>query len=318
MKNSSYQSQDDVFIQRLTHLILDKLKEEQFSVEHLAAEIGLSRSQLYRRLKRINGQTISQFIRQVRLEEAKTLLENDVGTTSEIAFQVGFNSPAYFHKCFNDYFGFTPGALKKRARGEPDDQYDNAVDLEGQPDKIPRKDEGWLKVIPGYHAHRQRLRFILLLCGLLLCMVGFTCFLTERSYSDMLTVAVLPIDFLAEEPEQAYLTQDLNEALKMELGKVASLRIISKTSTQGIAQRNLLLPEIADQLKIDAVIEGSILVIGDSLWINLQLIEALPTERQLWANEYQMELDNANPFQPAFIQEVTRQIKTELIRVDDQ
>jgi len=92
------------------------MENEQFGVEELAQEVGMSRSQLHRKLQTLTGQSASQFIKQVRLERAMEMLQNEVGTASEIAYKVGFGSPTYFTKSFHDHFGFPPGEVKKRQR----------------------------------------------------------------------------------------------------------------------------------------------------------------------------------------------------------
>jgi len=104
---------DQDFIQKLTNTVFENLNNEQFGAEELASQIGLSRSQIHRRLHQINGKSITEFIREIRLKEAHQLLEHNAGTASEIAYQVGFGSPTYFNRCFHEYYGYTPGAVKQ-------------------------------------------------------------------------------------------------------------------------------------------------------------------------------------------------------------
>jgi AraC-like DNA-binding protein len=75
---------------------------------------GMNRSNLNRRLRSIKNQDISQFIREIRLNKAMTMLQNNEGTAAEIAFRVGFGSPTYFNKCAHDYYGFTHGEVRKK------------------------------------------------------------------------------------------------------------------------------------------------------------------------------------------------------------
>ena len=106
-------NREEKFLNELKQAVLDNLENEQFSVEHLSQIVGVSRSHLHRRLKKLKGQSISQFIREIRLTEALQLLNQDVATTSEIAYRVGFNSPSYFHKCFLEYYGYPPSEAKQ-------------------------------------------------------------------------------------------------------------------------------------------------------------------------------------------------------------
>ena len=106
---------DEAFLQKLEEVVFQNLSNEHFGINDLVKEVGLSRSQIHRKLKKINGKSITQFIRELRLEEAYTLLNGKVGTAAEIAYRVGFNSPTYFNKCFHEYFGITPGEVGKKA-----------------------------------------------------------------------------------------------------------------------------------------------------------------------------------------------------------
>jgi AraC-like DNA-binding protein len=112
MESSKDLSMDQSFLQSLKEIVLANLENEQFGAEDISNEIGLSRSQVHRKLQKINGKSITQFIRETRLDVAHELLKKGVGTAAEISYQVGFSSPAYFTKCFHEYFGFPPGETK--------------------------------------------------------------------------------------------------------------------------------------------------------------------------------------------------------------
>ncbi|MBT8204574.1 MAG: AraC family transcriptional regulator, partial [Eudoraea sp.] len=84
---------EDPFIQKLRDILERHLGDENFGVTELAREVGLSRSQLHRRLKAINGKSTSLFIREYRLSRALEMLEGNVATVSEIAYKAGFRSP---------------------------------------------------------------------------------------------------------------------------------------------------------------------------------------------------------------------------------
>jgi transcriptional regulator GlxA family with amidase domain len=100
---------DQKFLQQIMDIVEAHLANEDFSVDELAKEIGMSRSSLNRKLRALVNQSTNQFIQSVRLNRAASLLRQQVGTVSEIAFQTGFRSTAYFVKCFKEKFGETPG-----------------------------------------------------------------------------------------------------------------------------------------------------------------------------------------------------------------
>jgi transcriptional regulator GlxA family with amidase domain len=105
-------SMDQAFIRKLTEIVLANLGDENFSVEKLAKEAGMSRMSVHRRIKSIKHQDVSQFVREVRLKRAIEMLQNNEGTSAEIGFRVGFGSATYFNKCFHAYFGFPPGEAR--------------------------------------------------------------------------------------------------------------------------------------------------------------------------------------------------------------
>lgn len=99
---------DAVFVSRLRELIQKNLGDSDFGVERLGEEIGLSRVQLYRKVKALTGQSPVELLRTARLQRGRRLLETSSRTVSEVAYDVGFTSPSYFTKCFKDEFGVSP------------------------------------------------------------------------------------------------------------------------------------------------------------------------------------------------------------------
>ncbi|MCL7763761.1 ATP-binding protein [Polaribacter sp. Z014] len=103
---------DKEFIQKLLDYINNNISDSNLSVEELASQLKLSRSQLYRKIKAITGQTVNEFIRKIRLERAKQILDSGRGNISEACFKVGFSSPSYFSKCFKAHFGVLPSEIE--------------------------------------------------------------------------------------------------------------------------------------------------------------------------------------------------------------
>lgn len=104
---------DQQFFERVMMVIDQHIAEEEFSIEEFGKDVGMSRSQMHRKLKALTGKSTSIYLRTVRLAKAKQLIENQKGTISEISYQVGFSSPAYFSRCFKEEFGFTPSEVSK-------------------------------------------------------------------------------------------------------------------------------------------------------------------------------------------------------------
>ncbi len=105
---------DEVFIQRLQTIVEDHLAEEDFQVEALCSALGVSERQLYRKLKALLDCTPAAYIRSVRLDRAKQLLEQKAGTVSEITFAVGYSNTSSFARAFREAYGMAPSELLKK------------------------------------------------------------------------------------------------------------------------------------------------------------------------------------------------------------
>lgn len=108
---------DKMFVNQLHDIIHEHMGDSSFSVEDIGSMIGLSRVQLYRKVKAITGASVVELIRKARLAKAKLMLEANAASVSEIAYEVGFSSPSYFTKCFKEEYGMLPGDINATAQG---------------------------------------------------------------------------------------------------------------------------------------------------------------------------------------------------------
>ena len=99
---------DKTFAAQLRKIIQDNLSDNEFNVERIGDEIGLSRVQLYRKVKALTGYSPVEMLRKARLTRARHLLRTTEKTVSEVAYAVGFSTPSYFSKCYKDEFGENP------------------------------------------------------------------------------------------------------------------------------------------------------------------------------------------------------------------
>ena len=106
-------SLDQEFILNVLNYINKNISDNNLNVENLADELLLSRSKLYRKIKALTGLTANEFIRNVRLEKSKEILENSEFSISEICYKVGFSSPSYFTKCFKVQYGVLPKEVRE-------------------------------------------------------------------------------------------------------------------------------------------------------------------------------------------------------------
>lgn len=104
---------DKSFINRFRHLLEDNYTESELNVEDLGKNMGLSRSQLYRKTKALTNYSPNELLRIVRLQKAMELINTSELSVSEIAYRVGFTSPSYFAKCFKDHYNQSPTDLRE-------------------------------------------------------------------------------------------------------------------------------------------------------------------------------------------------------------
>jgi AraC-like DNA-binding protein len=104
---------DEKFLRKVRRVVDDHLDNEDFNMEKLGAGIGMSRSQIHRKLHALTNQSATQFIRSYRLERAYQMLRQKAGNISEIAYAVGFSDPSYFSKCFSEQYKMSPSQVYK-------------------------------------------------------------------------------------------------------------------------------------------------------------------------------------------------------------
>ncbi|MCC8132335.1 MAG: response regulator [Tannerellaceae bacterium] len=102
------ESQDEIFLSRITEIIEDKLDDPELNVQKLADLSGYSAKQIYRRIKLLIGNTAVDYIKSIRLKKAALLLSQKKFTVAEVMYMVGFSNHSYFSKCFSSRYGKTP------------------------------------------------------------------------------------------------------------------------------------------------------------------------------------------------------------------
>ena len=103
------EDRDKQFLKQLQAIIQKNISDSEFGVEDMGQQIGLSRVQLYRKVKAMTGSSVVDLLRKARLAKARRLLETRSMSVSEVAYEVGFSAPSYFTKCFKEEYGMLPG-----------------------------------------------------------------------------------------------------------------------------------------------------------------------------------------------------------------
>ena len=124
-------------------------------------------------------------------------------------------------------------------------------------------------------------------------------------------IAVLPLANLSRDPEQEYFADGITEELITQLSQIRSLKVISRTSVMRYKEAKKPMPEIGRELKVDAVVEGSVQRSGSRVRISAQLIHAA-TDRHLWARSYERELKDVLPLQDEVARAIAAEVRIEL------
>ncbi|MDW7681166.1 MAG: winged helix-turn-helix domain-containing protein, partial [bacterium] len=157
---------------------------------------------------------------------------------------------------------------------------------------------------------RMSQKIVLIVVLFLLLIVGGR-YLFHRSRADIQSLAVLPLTNLNADPSQDYFADGMTEALITELAKISALRVISRTSVMQYKQVYRPLSEIASELNVDAVVEGSLLYSGERVRITAQLIQVKP-ERHLWAESYERKMIDILTLQSEITRAIVNEIKARL------
>jgi len=267
------------FIDKVEVLIVENLSNEQFGVSELAEAMHMSRSNLLRKIKKQTQLSASQFIRQVRLEKGMELLKQTSLTVSEISYQVGFGSTSYFIKCFREHYGHPPGEVGKGT-------------LESEP-------------APMHFSKKYRWQ-IIALASLVILAISFLLFSEKHVVPEVKlekSIAVLPFKNESSDSTNLYFVNGLMESALGNLQKIEDLRVISRTSVEKFRNTKKGITEIAEELNVNYLVEGSGQRVGDQVLLNIQLIEA-SSDRPIWVEQYSRQVDDIFALQNEVAQKI--------------
>ena len=303
--------QDHEFIAQLAAITEANLTNNQFGVSDLAKEMGMSRSNLHRRLKVSTIHSVSQFICKIRLEKAMEMLQEKSVPASEIAYNVGFNSPAYFSRCFHKYYGFPPGEAKKRMAEKGLDkqtvEFTQAfIEFE--------KPVGNGRIFLGNKAFVSTAIIVILL---VLSLISYKVFILDEGVYKLskkdkdLSIIVLPFDNFSDDPNNVSFADGIREDILNNLYWITALRVVSRTSAEQFRGSNLSAQEIARKMSVRYVLEGSVRRVEETVRISVQLIDAY-SDNHLWSQNFDRKLDDIIGIQDEIALLVASELKTVL------
>ncbi|HKK41358.1 MAG TPA: helix-turn-helix domain-containing protein [Bacteroidales bacterium] len=278
---------DNEFLKSISEIILNNITDERFGVSELARESGMSRSTLLRKIKAVSGLSVSQYIRQIRLKEAMNILKQSSFTVSEVSYKVGFSSTSYFIKCFRDFYGYPPGEAGNRE------------------DIIVEKETG-------NRLKRKNLVLgtVIILSAITLAAIIFIVFKPVFQVNRELekSIAVLPFRNESNDSSNIYLVNGLLESIITDLQQIKDLRVVSRTSVEKYRNTAKLISEVAKELNVNYLIEGSGQKAGSRIMLNIQLVEG-PGDKQLWAKQYRRDVKDIFSLQIDLARDIAGSIK---------
>ena len=206
---------------------------------------------------------------------------------------VGFIDPSYFTKVFKKFYKVSPGDVRKNFKNTSEPQ-----------------SKGLNKDVRSKYSKRfliiaAAIVVIALICGSIFILVG-------NNKSVKASIAVLPLDNLTGDPESSYFIDGLHDALIGELGQLPTIRVISRTSTLRYRNSDMLLSDIAKDLGVKIIIDGSVQCLDDSLCLIIQVIDVFPKEEHLLAHEYFDGMKNVLNVQRKAVKDIAQKIDVRL------
>jgi len=264
-------SRDKEFIDRLSKITEDNLSNEQFGVNELASKIGMSRSNLHRKVKSAAGVSISKFISQVRLKRATELLQGTLSTISEVAFECGFHSVSYFSKCFHDHHGYPPGKVRSDGfeGSDPDD-----LQKDSSNKRIGRNRKNLIAAIAGG----------VLITSAVILVILLKPFGSGDQPLDK-SIAVLPFRNDSPDEEKMYFINSIQAAIIDNLSNIEDLRVIERRSVEQYRNNPKPLAIIAKEMKVSYILDGNGFKDEDNIRISIRLIDAKRGKR-LWSRSF--------------------------------
>lgn len=284
-------SKESTFIDKVKQIILDHLDDEKFDVNHLAAEIGWSKSHTFRKVRSITGVSANQFIKETRLQEAARLILNSDHNVSEISYKVGFSSPSYFNKCFRKYYGVTPGEYKeKNEKISPV----NDSDLTHSQSRI------------------KKFQYIFYLLGTALLIFGVFSIVKSNDNPDEISIAVLYFDDHSPESDLQWFCNGLTEEIIEKLAGIKTLMVTSRTSVKQFRNSKTPIDKIAKKLGVNYILESSVSKSksSDSVRIITQLINL--KDKHVWSNTYDESIENSLKLQNDVSKRIVEQLNITL------
>lgn len=279
------------FLDKVKNIILTHINDEDFNVGKLAEYLNLSRSQTFRKIKALTGFSANEYIREVRLKKALELLKDENLTISEISYRVGFNNPSYFNKCFHEKYNYSPGEYREKILAHDFSDSSN-------PNKIKSKNIVLVLVV-----------FISLFFVIWWYQVEFN----ETKPEQYSSIAVIPLQDYSKNQDKEYLALALTNGITSELSKIKELTVSYGGISWFVGDSLKNYDEIAKELNVELLLEGSIYSEGEQLRLIVTLIDPTPSEHQVWQKVYRDSTTNLLELSASLSSDIAEEINKKVI-----
>ena len=299
---------DKSFTDNLHNIVIDHIADENFGAGSLAALLGLSKSQTLRNVKAATGKSVNQYIREVKLAEAAKLIKETDFTSAEISYKVGFSSPSYFNKTFRKRYGITPGAYKAQESIQKENDFINGAVSVHKAIPISKK------------TTKRGLIIISSILVLLLATMGYFFYQNPNNKNISKTsetvitdksIAILPFKNLSSNKDNQYFADGIMEVILNHLTRIKGLKVISRTSMEQYRETTKTMPEIAKELGVTYILEGSVQKNNDEIRIITQLIDA-KNDKHISSTDIKKDYKDIFELQSTIANQISKELNMEL------
>ena len=281
------------FLKKLTEITEANLQNEQFGVSQLARKIGMSRSNLHRKIKSETGKSVSQFISQVRLEKAKELIRETSLPVSDIAFDTGFHSVSYFSKCFHEYFGVSPRQFRNKNKF-----------------LAPGRNRIYKKKLP---IKKSIILIVLALFTISMAFLFKNNGLGNPSENESeKSIGIFPLTFVGESTEKKYLATGIMADIHYNLTKIENLQVLSLSSSDNYHRFTRNAKSIGDDLQVAYLLDGTLQIAEEEMNLIIRLIRT-KDNKLIWSEKYLRNLDEILAVQSEISENIANELQIEII-----
>ena len=303
---------DISFKDNLHNIVINHITDENFGANSLALLFGLSTSQTLRKVKAATGKSVIQYIREVKLAEAAKLIKETDLTSAEISYKVGFSSPSYFNKTFRKRYGITPGGYKAQESIQNENDFiKDAVEVHKSAPIQKKSMKRSLIIISS----------ILVLLSAPMAYFFYpnpnnnTIAKTSETIINDKSIAILPFKNLSSNKDNQYFADGVMEVILNHLTSIKELKVISRTSMEQYRKTTKTIPEIAKELGVSYILEGSVQKNNDEIRIITQLIDA-KNDKHISSTDIKKDYKDIFELQSAIASQISKELNTELSDVE--